>query len=128
MASLDVVARDLRERFGARYVSFLFVDIVDIVGRSVVRVTEEAATQQGRNADQIALAGSVYEEVLRSQKPVVTRENGSGCRLLAPVTNRGDAIGILELHRATTMAATGRSTRRHLPNVGCRTGAGEPAA
>ncbi|MGW4224211.1 PP2C family protein-serine/threonine phosphatase [Streptomyces bauhiniae] len=94
VASLDVVARNLRERFGAQYVSFLFVDVV---GRRVVRVNEEAATQQGRRADQIPLAGSVFEEVLRTQKLVCATNGGEGQRVLAPVTNRGDTIGVLEL-------------------------------
>ncbi|MFD8805298.1 PP2C family protein-serine/threonine phosphatase [Streptomyces sp. NPDC059597] len=94
VASLDVVARNLRERFGAEYVSFLFVDLVS---RSVVRVTEERATQQGRRAEQSPLAGSVYEEVLRTQKVLRAANAGAGQLVLAPVTNRGDTIGVLEL-------------------------------
>lgn len=95
VSSLDVVARNLSDRFGAREVSFL---LVDVVGRQVVRVTEEAATQQGRRADQIPLEGSAYDEVLRTQKLVqAAAHGGPGKRVLAPVTNRGDAIGVLEL-------------------------------
>lgn len=94
VASLDVVARNLRDRFGAQYVSFLFVDVV---GRRVVRVTEETTIQQGRRADQIPLAGSLYDEVLRTQKLVRAADGGHGQRVLAPVTNRGDTIGVLEL-------------------------------
>ncbi|WP_030811973.1 PP2C family protein-serine/threonine phosphatase [Streptomyces sp. NRRL F-2799] len=94
VASLDVVARILRDRFGAQYVSFLFLDVV---GRRVVRVTEETSTQQGRRADQIPLAGSIYDEVLRTQKLVRAADDGHGQRVLAPVTNRGDTIGVLEL-------------------------------
>ncbi|WP_208621933.1 PP2C family protein-serine/threonine phosphatase [Streptomyces recifensis] len=94
VASLDVVARNLRDRFGAQYVSFLFVDVV---GRRVVRVTEETTIQQGRRADQIPLAGSLYDEVLRTQKLVRAADGGQGQRVLAPVTNRGDTIGVLEL-------------------------------
>ncbi|MFJ5517045.1 PP2C family protein-serine/threonine phosphatase [Streptomyces griseoluteus] len=94
VASLDVVARNLRDRFGAQYVSFLFVDVV---GRRVVRVTEETTIQQGRHADQTPLAGSVYDEVLRTQKLVRVVDGGEGQRVLAPVTNRGDTIGVLEL-------------------------------
>ncbi|MDO0927120.1 SpoIIE family protein phosphatase [Streptomyces sp. TG1A-8] len=93
--SLDVVAQNLRERFGARYVSFLFVDVV---GRRLLRVDEERATPQERGADQVALAGSVYDEVLRTQRPVRIPQGARGQRVLAPVTNRGDAIGVLELH------------------------------
>ncbi|MFF0384396.1 PP2C family protein-serine/threonine phosphatase [Streptomyces sp. NPDC004286] len=94
VASLDVVARNLCERFGARSVSFLFVDVV---GRRVVRVTEESASRQGRRADQIPLTGSIYDEVLRTQKPARAVDDGQGQRVLAPVTNRGDTIGVLEL-------------------------------
>nr|WP_203618080.1 PP2C family protein-serine/threonine phosphatase [Streptomyces bauhiniae] len=94
VASLDVVARNLRDRFGAQYVSFLFVDVV---GRCVVRVAEETVTRQGHHADRIPLAGSVYEEVLRSQKPVRAEDGEEGQQILAPVTNRGDTLGVLEL-------------------------------
>ncbi|MFJ5221555.1 PP2C family protein-serine/threonine phosphatase [Streptomyces sp. NPDC088400] len=94
VASLDVVARNLRERFGARYVSFLFVDVV---GQRLLRVSEEAATQQERGAEQVPLAGSVYDEVLRTQRLVQAPEGEQGKRVLAPVTNRGDTIGVLEL-------------------------------
>ncbi|MFB8384886.1 PP2C family protein-serine/threonine phosphatase [Streptomyces rubiginosohelvolus] len=91
--SLDMVAHNLRERFGARYVSFLFADVV---GRKMVRITEEAAPQQGRRADQIPLAGSIYDRVLRTQK-LVRQPYGDLQRLVTPVTNRGDTIGVLEL-------------------------------
>ncbi|BBA96094.1 putative magnesium or manganese-dependent protein phosphatase [Actinacidiphila reveromycinica] len=94
VGSVDVVARNLRERFGARYVSFLFVDVV---GHKLVRVSEAPDTQEGRRAEQIPLAGSVYEEVLRSQEVVEAEDSGGGRRVLAPVTNRGDTLGVLEL-------------------------------
>ncbi|MFD9605759.1 PP2C family protein-serine/threonine phosphatase [Streptomyces sp. NPDC059970] len=93
VASLDTVADNLRDRFGAQYVSFLFVDVV---GRQVVRVSEEAAPQQGRRADQIPLAGSIYDKVLRTQK-LVQGPDGDVQQVVAPVTNRGDTIGVLEL-------------------------------
>ncbi|MEV7443014.1 PP2C family protein-serine/threonine phosphatase [Streptomyces sp. NPDC091204] len=96
--SLDVVARNLRDRFGARYVSFLFVDVV---GRRLLRVHDTAATDREERAAQVPLAGSsVYDEVLRSQKPVLAPEGEQGHRVLAPVTNRGDTIGVLELFLA----------------------------
>ncbi|WP_345139477.1 GAF domain-containing protein, partial [Streptomyces mexicanus] len=92
--SVDMVAHNLRDRFGARYVSFL---LVDIVGRQVVRISEEAAARQGRRADQIPLTGSIYDKVLRTQKLVQAPDSGRGQRVIAPVTNRGDTIGLLEL-------------------------------
>ncbi|OEJ21310.1 protein phosphatase [Streptomyces agglomeratus] len=95
VGSLDVVARDLRDRFGARYVSFLFVDVV---GRRMLRVSEKTAVQEERRAEQVPLAGSsVYDEVLRTQKLVRAPEGEQGQRVLVPVTNRGDTIGVLEL-------------------------------
>ncbi|MFK4865773.1 PP2C family protein-serine/threonine phosphatase [Streptomyces sp. CSMPJR101] len=93
--SLDVVAHNLRERFRARYVSFLFVDVV---GRRLLRVNDEGAAPQKHGADQIPLAGSVYDEVLRTQHVVRVPQGAQDQRVLAPVTNRGDTIGVLELH------------------------------
>ncbi|MFD6312019.1 PP2C family protein-serine/threonine phosphatase [Streptomyces nigra] len=93
--SLDVVAHNLRERFGARYVSFLFVDVV---GRRLLRVDDEGTAPRKHGADQIPLAGSVYDEVLRTQHVVRVPEGAQDQRVLAPVTNRGDTIGVLELH------------------------------
>ncbi|MGW6979172.1 PP2C family protein-serine/threonine phosphatase [Streptomyces sp. NPDC054932] len=93
--SLDVVARNLRDRFDAKYVSFLFVDIV---GRRLLRVHDTAAEPGQQPAEQVPLAGtSVYDDVLRSQKLVVAADGPDGHRVLAPVTNRGDTIGVLEL-------------------------------
>ncbi|MFH9606685.1 PP2C family protein-serine/threonine phosphatase [Streptomyces sp. NPDC017448] len=93
--SLDVVARDLRTRFGARYVSFLFVDVV---GRRMLRVNDMDGSSQEPRTEQVSLAGSgIYDEVLRAQKVMQVGEGGRGRRVLAPVTNRGDTIGVLEL-------------------------------
>ncbi|MFI9064253.1 PP2C family protein-serine/threonine phosphatase [Streptomyces sp. NPDC053429] len=93
--SLDVVARNLRDRFAARYVSFLFVDVV---GRRLLRVNDTQSTHRDQRAEQVSFIGSgVYDEVLRTQKPVVSADGGRGRRVLAPVTNRGDTIGVLEL-------------------------------
>ncbi|PDP86814.1 protein phosphatase [Glycomyces fuscus] len=94
MASLNVVARNLRDRFDAHTVSFLFADMV---GQQMVRVDEETAARTNRHPEQIPLAASVYDRVLRTQELVRTPEGRNGQRILAPVTNRGDVIGILEL-------------------------------
>ncbi|MGW6283409.1 PP2C family protein-serine/threonine phosphatase [Streptomyces sp. NPDC055107] len=93
--SIDVVARNLRARFGARYVSFLFVDAV---GSRLLRVNDAAGVSQEQRTERVPLAGSgIYDKVLRAQKPVLTEVGGLGQRVLAPVTNRGDTIGVLEL-------------------------------
>ncbi|WP_018562252.1 MULTISPECIES: PP2C family protein-serine/threonine phosphatase [unclassified Streptomyces] len=94
MRSLDVVARSLRERFGAGSVSFL---LPDVIGQKMVRVSEDVASQDGTSAEQIPLHGSIYHDVLRSQRVMRAPLDGAGQRVVAPVTNRGDTIGVLEL-------------------------------
>ncbi|MFD3761078.1 PP2C family protein-serine/threonine phosphatase [Streptomyces sp. NPDC058622] len=92
--SLNIVARNLRDRFGARYVSFLFIDIV---GRRMLRVHDTEGAPPEDRAERIPLADSgIYDEVLRTQR-LVREPDGSGQRVLAPVTNRGDTVGVLEL-------------------------------
>jgi hypothetical protein len=56
-ASVDVVARFLRKRFGARSVSFLFADLVK---RELVRLTEQGQTQSACSAERVRLEGSDY--------------------------------------------------------------------
>ncbi|MFG2484995.1 PP2C family protein-serine/threonine phosphatase [Streptomyces virginiae] len=92
MEAVDVVAEDLRRRFNAMEVSFL---IVDLTGKAVARLST-APAEEGREAERIPLFGSVYEEVIRTQR-LYQEATGQGQRVIVPVTNRGDAIGLLEL-------------------------------
>ncbi|MFJ8565605.1 PP2C family protein-serine/threonine phosphatase [Streptomyces sp. NPDC093514] len=102
VGSLDVVARNLRDRFGARYVSFLFVDVV---GRRLLRVHDTTAVEHEDRAEQVPLVGrTVYDEVLRNQRVVLAPDGGHGQRVLAPVTNRGDTLGVLELFLTSVTA------------------------
>ncbi|WP_392970585.1 PP2C family protein-serine/threonine phosphatase [Streptomyces sp. LN245] len=89
--AVDVIAEDLRRRFEATKVSFL---IVDLTGKAVARLS--TAPADGREAERIPLFGSVYEEVIRTQR-LYQEATGQGQRVIVPVTNRGDAIGLLEL-------------------------------
>lgn len=93
--SLDVVARMLKEHLGAASVSFL---ITDFTGSSVVRLGTAGSVETGEPAQRIALRGTLYDDVIRTQRPSV-EDKGEGAlvRIVAPVTNRGDAIGLLEL-------------------------------
>ncbi|MFD1658058.1 PP2C family protein-serine/threonine phosphatase [Streptomyces caeni] len=91
--AVDVVEEDLRRRFQATKVSFL---IVDLTGKAVARLSTVGAVEGGREAERIDLFGSVYEQVIRTQRPY-QEATGQGQRLILPVTNRGDAIGLLEL-------------------------------
>ncbi|MCX5079056.1 serine/threonine-protein phosphatase [Streptomyces sp. NBC_00513] len=93
--SLDVVARMLKEHLGAASVSFL---ITDFTGRSVVRLGAAGSVETGEPARRIPLRGTLYDDVIRSQRPrVEDRGEHQPVRVVAPVTNRGDAIGLLEL-------------------------------
>lgn len=93
--SLDVVARMLKEHLGAASVSFL---ITDFTGSSVVRLGTAGSVETGEPARRIWLRGTLYDDVIRTQQPQVQDSGGNAqVRVLAPVTNRGDAIGLLEL-------------------------------
>ncbi|WP_162468538.1 SpoIIE family protein phosphatase [Streptomyces adustus] len=92
MDAVGVIAEDLRRRFEATKVSFL---IVDLTGKAVARLST-APAEDGRKVERIPLFGSVYEEVIRTQR-LYQEATGQGQRVIVPVTNRGDAIGLLEL-------------------------------
>ncbi|WP_438948698.1 PP2C family protein-serine/threonine phosphatase [Streptomyces virginiae] len=92
--SLDVVARMLRDRLNAAAVSFL---IVDFTGSSVVRLGAADSVESDEPPERVSLPGTLYADALRTQRPALQREGNSLVRVVAPVTNRGDAIGLLEL-------------------------------
>jgi hypothetical protein len=96
--SIDVVAGELRRSIGGRHVSLL---ITNFSGTGLVRlshVRDLADVEDGSNerAEQVELAGSIYESVMFSQTPDVVSTD-DGWLVLAPITERGDAIGLLEL-------------------------------
>lgn len=91
--SVDVVAHDLHKRFGAERVSFLFVDLI---GQRLVRLAA-AGGEVPDHAESIELQGSVYDSVLRSQRQHVEPDGQGGRRVITPVSNRGDCIGVLEV-------------------------------
>ncbi|MDQ0585563.1 PP2C family protein-serine/threonine phosphatase [Streptomyces rishiriensis] len=90
--SVDVVAHDLQKRFGAERVSFLFVDLI---GQRLVRLAAFGG-EAPDDDEPIDLHGSVYDDVLRSQRQLVEPDGQGGRRVITPVTNRGDCIGVLE--------------------------------
>ncbi|WP_329458907.1 PP2C family protein-serine/threonine phosphatase [Streptomyces sp. NBC_01497] len=96
--SVEVVAHDLRKRFGAEAVSFLFVDLI---GRQLVRLAAAGADDAGR-AGPIDLKGSVYDAVLQGQRQYVEADGQGGRRVITPVSNRGDCIGVLEVTLQST--------------------------
>ncbi len=84
----------LRDRLNAAVVSFL---IVDFTGSSVVRLGAADSVESDEPPERVTLPGTLYADALRTQRPALQREGNSWVRVVAPVTDRGDAIGLLEL-------------------------------
>ena len=96
--AVEVVATELGRMVDARAVTLL---IADFSGRAVVRLTSAELVEGARGhgveqAETIPLTGTLYERVLRTQRADV-EAIGDGARMVVPVTDRGDAIGLLEL-------------------------------
>ena len=99
--SVEVMARLLKERFFALDVSFL---ITDLGGNAVVRLTGFDEDEGPGEPQPVPLAGTVYERVIRSQqlwvddgKDRTDAAGQSAAQVIAPVSDRGDTIGVLEL-------------------------------
>jgi len=97
-SAADVLGDRLASELDAREVSFL---IADFSGHALVRLghaNSPAATRtQGEEtAERVSLVGSAPGRALAAQSVVVEPAPG-GARVFAPVTNRGEAIGVLEL-------------------------------
>jgi serine phosphatase RsbU (regulator of sigma subunit) len=98
VAAVDVLAAALAEAIGAREVSFL---IADFSGRSLIRLGHSGGTgalrlQGKETAERVPLAGTPHGRALAAQAVEVIAED-RGARLFAPVTSRGEAVGVLEL-------------------------------
>src|SRR3954469_1937778 len=95
---VDAMADALGQMLDAREVSFL---IADFSGRSLSRLgyiaaTGEPGSRSEETAAPVLLDGTPHGEALATQRSVVLRE-GEEARVLAPVTSRGEAVGVLEL-------------------------------
>ncbi|MBM0202531.1 serine/threonine-protein phosphatase [Micromonospora sp. STR1s_5] len=98
--AVEAVTRELGTALGARSVAFL---IADLSGRALVRLAHvplHHAAEGRRDGDEVATVmpfdGGPAEEALRSQMvQVVARPDR--WMVLAPVTDRGEAIGLLEM-------------------------------
>ncbi len=95
---VEAMAAALREMLGARDVRFW---IADFSGRTLTRLDRSIGSERpggpdGETPDRIDFGGTPHGEALAGQRSVVLDEDG-GARVLAPVTSRGDAVGVLEL-------------------------------
>src|SRR3712207_7107235 len=96
--AIDVVAAALKDMVGAELVSFL---IADFSGDALIRLgqhsTADATRRAGsETADRVGLARTPHGRALRQQAVEVVEDEG-GAWLYAPVTSRGEAVGVLEL-------------------------------
>jgi stage II sporulation SpoE-like protein len=98
VAAVDVFAAELSRRVAAEEVSFL---ISSFNGSALVRMSHHGRGEPGRSqgddaAETVQLAGTAYDDVIRSQQARIRTED-RGTWVLAPVTDRGDVIGVLEM-------------------------------
>jgi serine phosphatase RsbU (regulator of sigma subunit) len=98
VAAADVVGDALAQGLDARDVSFL---IADYSGQSLIRLSHvgrgEPVTADGRErSDTVPLIGTPQGRALAEQQVQVVTEDDSS-RVFAPVTSRGEAVGVLEL-------------------------------
>ncbi|MGC4847240.1 PP2C family protein-serine/threonine phosphatase [Micromonospora sp. DT15] len=98
--AVEAVTRELGAALGARSVSFL---IADLSGRALVRLAHvplDGAGDGRRDGDEVATVmpfdNGPAEQALRSQTVGVIAQP-DGWMVLAPVTDRGEAIGLLEM-------------------------------
>ncbi|MFN2539730.1 MAG: PP2C family protein-serine/threonine phosphatase [Mycobacteriales bacterium] len=102
--AVEAVTRDLGRALGATSVSLL---IADLSGRALVRLAHVASRgAQGSDARRdddergtvLPFDGGPAEQALRTQQvQVLSPDGGSSWTVLAPVTERGEALGLLEL-------------------------------
>ena len=98
VAAAEVIGEALAAALDAHDVSFL---IADFSGRSLVRLSHAVRAGNGgtlgrERTEAIPMSGSPHGRVLREQDIAVRTDEGD-VLVYAPVSSRGEAIGVLEL-------------------------------
>jgi serine phosphatase RsbU (regulator of sigma subunit) len=96
IAAAEVLAAALADTVDAHDVSFL---IADFTGQSLIRLShvERGGGALGRErAETVAMVGTPHGRALTEQALEVRTDKGAS-RLYAPVSSRGEAVGVLEL-------------------------------
>jgi hypothetical protein len=98
VAAAEVVGRRLADAFDATGVAFL---IADYGGQALIRLGHDGdgtatRTHGHETADRVRLSDGAHGRVLASQDVEIVN-GASSVEVLAPVTSRGEAIGVLEL-------------------------------
>ena len=98
--AVEAVTRSIGVNLGALWVSFL---VADMSGRALVRLVHVPVGEvrgARRQDEDIAMVlpfdGGPQEQALRAQQ-VLVEQVGDGFTVRAPVTQRGEAIGLLEM-------------------------------
>lgn len=96
---VDALAAELATMVGAAEVSFL---IANVVGGTLVRLARAGAdggpARERAAADTVPLEGTPAGDALRTQTvQAVPEQDGDRVWVFAPVTERGEAVGVLEL-------------------------------
>lgn len=102
--AVEVLATELARMVDAEDVSFL---IADFTGDALIRFLTApsgkpviVSADRDDHVSKVPLPGTPYERALMAQQVEVESTPG-GTRLYAPVTDRGDALGVLELSLPT---------------------------
>lgn len=98
IAAAEVVGAALVETLGAHDVAFM---IADFSGRSLIRLSHVAqGTDHGtlgrERTEVVPMIGTPHGRALTEQKIEVRTESGA-VRVYAPVSSRGEAVGVLQL-------------------------------
>src|SRR5215208_4405707 len=94
---VDAMAAALLEMLDARDVSFLIAAFSGSLNRlGHTPASAEPGSRSEETSGRVALEGTPYGAALAGQRSVLLRE-GDATRVLAPVTSRGEAVGVLEL-------------------------------
>lgn len=106
--AVEAVTRTIGRHLSAQWVSFL---VADMSGRALVRLVHiptgevSGSRRQDQDVAQVMpFDGGPQEQALRSQQ-VLIEQIGDRFVVRAPVTQRGEAIGLLELSLATAPSA-----------------------
>lgn len=97
--AVDAVTARLAAALGTDHVAFL---IADLAGRALVRLghgggsAAQARVFGVESAEVLPLNDSVVGQVVSEQRPITVAAPG-GWRVLAPVTQRGEVVGLLEV-------------------------------
>ena len=117
-SSVTAVTDLLAEQVDAHDVCFL---ITDLAGEALWRLPAVWTDREGKPDPVEPLVGTVHDEVMRTQKLQIVDAHAhdgferGGYLVVAPVTTRGDAIGVLEL---VTQKPPTPSEQAHIAQAG----------